>query len=29
MNWGFQVTLMTASSTYLVGMVALLVAAKP
>ena len=29
MNWGFQVTLLTASSTYLVGMIALLVAAKP
>src|SRR5436190_2491900 len=28
MNWGFQVTLVTASSTYLVGMIALLVAAK-
>jgi len=29
MNWGFQVTLVTASSTYLVAMIALLVAAKP
>jgi MFS family permease len=29
MNWGFQVTLLAASATYLLGMVALLVAAKP
>jgi len=28
MNWGFQVTLLTASAAYLVGMTALLVAAK-
>jgi hypothetical protein len=29
MNWGFQITLLTASATYLVGMAALLVASKP
>ena len=29
MNWGFQVTLLTASATYLLGLTALLVAAKP
>jgi hypothetical protein len=29
MNWGFQITLLAASATYLLGMVALLVAAKP
>jgi hypothetical protein len=29
MNWGFQITLLGASATYLLGMVALLVAAKP
>ena len=29
MNWGFQVTLLAASATYLLGLVALHVAAKP
>ena len=29
MNWGFQITLLAASATYLLGMIALLVAAKP
>jgi hypothetical protein len=29
MNWGFQVTLLTASATYLLGLAALFVAAKP
>jgi MFS family permease len=29
MNWGFQVTLLAASASYLLGMAALLVAAKP
>jgi hypothetical protein len=29
MNWGFQVTLVTASATYVLGLTALLVAAKP
>jgi hypothetical protein len=29
MNWGFQITLLTASATYLAGMAALLVASKP
>ena len=29
MNWGFQVTLLAASATYLLGMIALAVAAKP
>ena len=29
MNWGFQVTLLAASATYLLGLTALLVAAKP
>jgi MFS family permease len=29
MNWGFRVTLMTAASTYLIGLAALLVATRP
>jgi len=29
MNWGFRVTLFTASATYLVGLAALLVATQP
>jgi len=29
MNWGFRVTQLTASATYLVGLAALLVATKP
>ena len=29
MNWGFRVTLLTASATYLVGLVALLAATQP
>jgi hypothetical protein len=29
MNWGFHVTLLAAAATYVLGMIALLVAAKP